>query len=75
MFYTYVIWRENDRYFYIGYTSDLRRRFKEHSTGQKCKLVYYEAYISEDMARQRELSLKQYGGSWRSLRKRLGLKK
>jgi len=73
MFYLYVIWRESDGYYYIGYSSDLKRRFKEHSARQKCKLVYYEAYISEDLARARELALKQYGGAWRSLRKRLNL--
>lgn len=71
MFYLYLIKRESEDGYYIGYTNDLRRRFKQHSARQKCRLVYYEAYVFEKLARQRELKLKQFGGSWRSLRKRL----
>lgn len=71
MYYVYVIKRESEAGFYIGFTSDLRRRFEEHSSGQKCKLIYYEAYLTEALARRRELKLKQFGGAWRSLRIRL----
>ncbi|PIP58254.1 MAG: excinuclease ABC subunit C [Candidatus Vogelbacteria bacterium CG22_combo_CG10-13_8_21_14_all_37_9] len=71
MYYVYVIKRENKLGYYIGYTNDLRRRFKEHNSGQKCKLLYYEAYLTEALARRRELKLKQFGGAWRSLRIRL----
>ncbi|OGZ04437.1 MAG: hypothetical protein A2648_01705 [Candidatus Lloydbacteria bacterium RIFCSPHIGHO2_01_FULL_41_20] len=74
MHYVYVIKQIKDDIYYIGYTSDLKRRFKEHNAGQECKLIYYESYLFDKSARQRERSLKQYGGAWRSLRKRLNLK-
>jgi predicted GIY-YIG superfamily endonuclease len=71
MYYVYVIKRDNKPY--IGYTEDLKRRFKEHSGSYRCEMVYYEAYLLENTARQRELQLKQYGSSWSSLKKRLEL--
>lgn len=51
-----------DGKFYIGFSSNLRRRMKEHKTGgsksTKCrlpfKLLYYEAHTSEEDARRRE---------------------
>ncbi|MEI6811034.1 MAG: GIY-YIG nuclease family protein [Candidatus Nomurabacteria bacterium] len=69
MQYVYIIKRDTKPY--IGYTKDLKRRFAEHSCKYTCEMVYYEAYSSEDLARQRELQLKQYGSSWSSLKKRL----
>lgn len=69
----YIIKR--DRKLYFGYTNDLARRFKQHSKNYRCTMVYYEAYMAEKLARQRELALKQYGGAWRALRGRLGIKK
>ena len=69
MHYVYVIKRNNKPY--IGYTSDLKRRFKEHSCNYICEMLYYEAYYKEEIARSRELQLKQYGSSWSSLKKRL----
>jgi putative endonuclease len=52
--------------FYIGFTSDLKRRIKEHlASGAQTtsrmgdiKLVYYEACTNEKDAREREISLK-----------------
>lgn len=46
MYYVYLIRNRVTRDTYIGYTKDLRRRFKEH-VDKKPELVYYEAYISE----------------------------
>lgn len=69
MYYTYII--ERDGKPYIGYTSDLKRRVKEHSCNFTVKLVYYEAYLDEQVARSRELQLKQYGSSWQSIKKRI----
>lgn len=62
MFYVYILLSLKDGKLYIGYTSDLRRRLKEHKTGgsksTKCrlpfKLIYYEAHTSEKDARRRE---------------------
>lgn len=74
MYYTYILKRQNEKGFYIGYTKDLKRRFNQHNSRQNCKLIYYESYLTEDLARGRELKLKQFGGAWRSLRKRLEIK-
>ena len=75
MYYTYVIKRGFEEGYYIGYTQDLKRRFEEHSAGQKCKLVYYESYLTKELAQRREMNLKQFGGAWRALRKRIFSKK
>jgi len=63
MYNTYIIKKERMIRYYIGYTSNLRRRFKEHSIRTKCKLIYYETYLDEDLAKKRELKLKQFGGA------------
>ena len=70
MHYVYVLKRKDDEY-YIGYTSDLIRRVTEHKKEYPCKLIYYEAYIFEKPARDRERKLKYYGSAWRALRKRI----
>ena len=66
MFYVYVLQAEADQRFYLGYSSDLKRRVEAHNRGKnkstkysKWRLVYYEAYLSERYARQREASLKR----------------
>jgi len=59
MYYVYVIkgkYENGD--LYIGYTSDLRRRLKEHSIDID-NLVNYEAYKNEEDARKKELQLKK----------------
>ena len=79
MFYVYLL--RDDKHFYIGYTKDLRRRIKEHDAKKTYttrrmnnpKLVYYEAYSTEDAAKTREKKLKQFGSSYKGLVKRLGL--
>jgi predicted GIY-YIG superfamily endonuclease len=73
MYYVYVIKRDNK--FYFGFSEDLKRRFKQHAKNYSCKMLYYEAYVIEKLARERESNLKQYGGVWRSLRKRLNIKR
>ncbi len=70
MYYTYVL-KNRENKFYIGYTNDLVRRIKEHQKECRCFLVYYEAYQSEKLARDRERKLKYYGSAWRALRKRI----
>lgn len=69
MFYTYVLINK-DNFMYTGFTYDLRKRFKEHndklSTYTKYrgpyKLIYYEACLDENDARQREKYLKSGTG-------------
>ncbi len=77
MYYVYVIQNELDE-LYCGSTNDLKRRLKEHVNGKSfatrgCtwKLVYYEAYNSEDDARDREQRIKNHGQSWNQLKKRI----
>ena len=67
MFYVYLI-EDEAGHVYIGYTSDLRRRVVEHNAGQNAStrgrtwsLLYYEAYVSERVARNREQKLKHHG--------------
>jgi len=67
----YVYLLERDGKLYIGYTNDLKRRYKQHCQNHKCVLFYYEAYLTEKMARDRELKLKQYGSAWQGLKKRI----
>ena len=66
MNYVYVLEAEKDHRFYLGHSSDLRKRLETHNAGKnrstkysKWRLVYYEAYRSLEYARQREASLKR----------------
>ena len=78
MHYVYTLLSEKDGYFYAGSTNDLKRRFEEHNTGGvnstknriPLKLIYYEACINEEDARQRERYLKTGMGK-RYLKNRL----
>lgn len=77
-FYTYVLLSLKDSDFYIGYTSDLKRRIEEHNLGKNFstkfrrpfKLIYYEACIAKEGAIQREAYLKSSIGH-RFLKRRL----
>ena len=72
MYYVYVL--ENSRGCrYIGYTDNVQRRLSEHQKrdDQTYKIVYYEAYVAEKQARDRERKLKHYGSAWRALRQRI----
>ena len=78
MYYTYVLLSKKDKNFYIGHTSDLRKRFKEHADGKTKStkprrpfdLVYYEACSNLIDAIRREKFLKT-GPGGRYLKKRL----
>ena len=81
MYYVYLIVNEKNEK-YIGYTSDLRRRYTEHNAGKskytsqrgkEWKLVYYEAYMSKELAKARERTLKKSGSARARLYKRAGL--
>ena len=64
---------------YIGSTNDLHKRLREHNNGKSrstkryipWELVYYEAYISEVDAREREKKLKHHGKGLAELKKRI----
>ena len=70
MHYVYVLKRRKNK-LYIGYTNDLQRRTEEHKRKETCRLLYYEAYQLEEVARARERRLKYYGSAWRALKKRI----
>lgn len=82
MYYVYVLKLENTKKnFYIGYTANLKRRIIEHgcgntktTKGKNPKLIYYEAFESEILAKNREKGLKTSGSVYNALIKRLGLK-
>lgn len=71
MFYVYLLESIKNNNLYIGYTSDLRKRFKEHNQGlnfstkphRPWQLIYYEAYLNEQDAKRREKYLKTSQGS------------
>ena len=79
MFYVYCIQSKDDEErFYIGSTNDLRRRLGEHNDQQnrstknhQWRVVYYEAYLTEKAARQREQKLKQHGNTKQKLMQRI----
>jgi len=71
MYYLYVLELQNKQ-FYIGYTGNLKRRVLEHQRKKEgCVLIYYEAYQEEELAKEREDKLKQYGSAWHGLKKRI----
>ena len=66
MYYVYLLLSEKDDKFYTGSTNDLKRRLYEHNSGnvastknrRPLKLIYYEACLNENDAKQREIYLK-----------------
>jgi putative endonuclease len=81
MYYLYVIYSETFNQWYIGYSSDLRKRIKQHNTGQvqstkafaPWTLMYYEAYAAKALAQDREQKLKHHGRGFKELKKRIVL--
>ena len=70
MFYVYLLHSTKDNGFYIGYSTDLKRRLSEHTRGASFatksrgpwKLIYYEAYTEREDAEGRERFLKSGAG-------------
>ncbi len=66
--YTYIL-RCSDGTLYTGWTTDLKRRVKEHNSeelGAKytrarrpCKLVYYESFEEEDEKKAKQSAMKR----------------
>ena len=79
MFYVYVLRSySNEARLYLGSTGDLRRRLESHNAGEnratqgsQWQLVYYEAYLADQAARQREQNLKHHGKAKQSLMQRI----
>ncbi len=71
MYYTYLLENQNDKGWYIGYSSNLRKRLTQHQSGhggqttknkQSWQLIYYEAYLNKKDAEGRERFLKSGSG-------------
>ena len=70
MFYVYVLHSDQDAGFYIGFSSDLKKRLAQHKRGAATatsyrgpwKLIYYEAYVEQADALGRERYLKSGSG-------------
>ena len=66
VFYVYVLRSETDAGFYIGFSSNLTKRLRDHENGAAFatsyrgpwKVIYYEAYLDRDDALGRECYLK-----------------
>lgn len=73
--YVYILLSLKDNKFYIGSTSNLKERFKQHTNGKAfatknrlpLKLIFYEAYLNINDALRREKYFKTNSGK-RTLR-------
>jgi len=78
IYWIYILLSLKDKKRYIGFTSDLKNRLKQHEEGKVFStkyrrpliLIYTEGCLSEEDARRREKYLKTNGGR-RFLAKRL----
>jgi putative endonuclease len=78
LFYVYVLISDIDNSWYIGYTSDIDKRFLEHNSGKTIttskkkpwKILYFEASFNKEDAIAREKYLKS-GMGRRYLKNRL----
>ncbi len=73
----YVLENQNDQSLYIGFTTNLKQRMEDHTSGKgsrttkiksNWKLIYFESYRNRDDAIGREKFLK--GGSGRKYLKK-----
>ena len=71
MYFVYLLQCADDKSWYIGFTSNLRRRIVEHKGGYGCrttsrknnwKLIYFETYLNKMDAIGREKFLKSGSG-------------
>lgn len=77
VYYVYVLFLQN-KHFYTGSTSDLKKRLKYHQAGKvsstkpyrPVKLAYYETYLNKKDALRREIYFKT-GDGRKILRKQL----
>lgn len=68
--YVYILRSVEKNFIYTGYTTDLKRRLKEHNNGEELstkhyapfELIHYEAYKNKSDAHRREQYLKTTKG-------------
>jgi putative endonuclease len=69
-YYVYVLISEKDNQFYTGYSSELKKRIKQHDDGKvfstknrrPLKLIYFEGCVNQQDATRREKYLKSGNG-------------
>lgn len=79
IFYVYILKSKKLNKLYFGFTPNLLVRINKHNSGKSLftskakdwQLLYAEMFINKQDAVNREQTLKQFGGSYRSLKKRL----
>jgi putative endonuclease len=67
-YYVYIIQSSKNNSLYIGYTSDLKKRFTDHTFGKNkatkpfipYKLIFYEAFLNRADAKNRGKVLKRW---------------
>jgi len=67
MFYTYILQSEIDNSYYIGHSSDMKKRLEYHNQGLSIytsrkipwKIIYIETFMTKQEANRRELFLKR----------------
>jgi len=82
-YYVYLLSSNKTKWIYIGCTSNLEKRIKEHREGMvystkkmlPVELIYCEAYKSKEYAYKREKNLKAFGSGLAKLKSRLGINK
>ena len=70
MHYVYILQSIKSNTLYYGYTLDLKKRIRQHNTGKSkytkghipWKLVWYSAFVNQQMAKDFELYLKSGSG-------------
>ncbi|MDD3774304.1 MAG: GIY-YIG nuclease family protein [Patescibacteria group bacterium] len=79
MYYVYLLKSKKDNSIYIGYTNNLKSRFKQHNNAEskftKNKipwgLIYSEIYKDKSDAKYREKNLKRFAQAHNQLKKRI----
>lgn len=69
-YWVYILWSDKLNRYYVGSTSDVHRRLKEHNFGKSgytkkgipWQLIYQEPSETRKTAWQREMEIKRYKG-------------
>jgi predicted GIY-YIG superfamily endonuclease len=71
MYYVYILKHPTENRIYIGFDTDLRSGMKDHQSAHRDWKLAYEAYASQEDAREREQRLKAYGNVKQLLPRRI----
>jgi len=75
-YYVYILQSLKNKSLYVGYTTNLRERFKKHNAGKNFatkpfipyRLIFYESFLDRKDAKNREVYLKS-GWGLKSIKK------